>query len=104
MACRGAGHRAAHAAERRVSPRDILVGRQAITARPPGSLLALDADGTDVLVAERLLRESAAPADPTLAARLLREALGLWRGRPLGDLAGLPRLEEQRTCGGRATG
>lgn len=75
--------------------RGILGGRQAITARPPGYQLALDDDGTDVLVAERLLRESAAHADPALAARVLREALGLWRGRPLGDLAGLPWLEEQ---------
>jgi DNA-binding SARP family transcriptional activator/tetratricopeptide (TPR) repeat protein len=75
--------------------RGILGGRQAITARPPGYLLALDEDGTDVLTAERLLRESAAHGDPALAARVLREALGLWRGRPLGDLAGLPWLEEQ---------
>jgi DNA-binding SARP family transcriptional activator/tetratricopeptide (TPR) repeat protein len=75
--------------------RGILGGRQAITARPPGYQLALDDDGTDVLVAERLLRDAAAHADPALAARVLREALGLWRGRPLGDLAGLPWLEEQ---------
>src|SRR5215468_494161 len=75
--------------------RGILGGRQVITARPPGYLLALAEDGTDVLVAERLLRESAAHADPAHAARVLREALGLWRGRPLGDLAGLPWLEEQ---------
>jgi DNA-binding SARP family transcriptional activator len=75
--------------------RGVLGGRQAITARPPGYLLALTEDGTDVLVAERLLRESAQYADPALAARALRDALGLWRGSPLGDLAGLPWLEEQ---------
>ena len=33
--------------------------------------------------------------DPGEGVRHLREALGLWRGRPLADLAGLVKLEEE---------
>ena len=72
-----------------------VLGKAAIVARPPGYLLDLGDDGTDALLAERLLRQAAQSADPVRAAADLREALALWRGRPLADLAGLAWLEQQ---------
>lgn len=52
----------------------------------PGYVLRLEVDQLDVRRFERLL-EDAAAADPSAAAGLLREALGLWRGSALADLA-----------------
>src|SRR5690242_18657621 len=72
-----------------------VLGKAAIVARAPGYLLDLGDDGTDVLLAERLLRQDAQSADPGRRAADLREALALWRGRPLADLAGLAWLEQQ---------
>ena len=72
-----------------------VLGKAAIVARPPGYLLDLGDDGTDVLLAERLLRQGVQSADPARAVADLREALALWRGRPLADLAGLAWLEQQ---------
>jgi DNA-binding SARP family transcriptional activator/tetratricopeptide (TPR) repeat protein len=72
-----------------------VLGKAAIVARPPGYLLDLGEDGTDVQLAERLLRQGAQSADPGRAAADLREALALWRGRPLADLAGLAWIEQQ---------
>jgi DNA-binding SARP family transcriptional activator len=72
-----------------------VLGKAAIVARPPGYLLDLGDDGTDALLAERLLRQAGQSADPVRAAADLREALALWRGRPLADLAGLAWLEQQ---------
>ncbi len=46
-------------------------------------------------MAERLLRQAAQSADPIRGAKHLREALALWRGRPLADVAGLAWLEGQ---------
>jgi DNA-binding SARP family transcriptional activator len=75
--------------------RKVLGSKAAILARPPGYVLALGDDGTDVRLAERLLRQGTRAADPVQGARELREALGLWRGRPLADVAELAWLEEQ---------
>jgi DNA-binding SARP family transcriptional activator len=75
--------------------RTVLGSKAAILARAPGYLLDLGEDGTDVLLAERLLRQGTQSADPVLGARHLQGALALWRGRPLADLAGLAWLEEQ---------
>jgi DNA-binding SARP family transcriptional activator/tetratricopeptide (TPR) repeat protein len=75
--------------------RNVLGSKGAIVARPPGYLLDLGDDGTDVQRAERLLRQGTESADPAEGARHLREALALWRGRPLADLAGSVWLEEQ---------
>ena len=72
-----------------------VLGKAAIVARPPGYLLDLGDDGTDVQLAERLLRQGTQSPDPVRAAADLREALALWRGRPLADLAGLAWLEQQ---------
>ena len=75
--------------------RRVLGSKAVIRARPPGYALELGGDGTDVQVAERLLRRGRESADPVDGARHLQGALALWRGPPLADLAGLPWLEEQ---------
>jgi DNA-binding SARP family transcriptional activator len=74
--------------------RQVLGSRDAIVARPPGYLLNPGRTDTDVAVAERLIREGAQVADRAHE-RQLRDALALWRGRPLSDVAGLPWLEGQ---------
>src|SRR3954470_20313043 len=73
-----------------------------IATRAPGYLLRVDRDELDVYCFERLVNE-ADEAEPAEAAAKLREALGLWRGAPLGDLAyasfaqpAIRRLEELR--------
>jgi DNA-binding SARP family transcriptional activator len=61
-----------------------------LVTRPGGYVLALDLEQLDCARFERLAadgRERLAAGDPTRAASLLREALGLWRGPPLADLA-----------------
>jgi DNA-binding SARP family transcriptional activator/tetratricopeptide (TPR) repeat protein len=75
--------------------RRVLGGKAAILRRAPGYVLNLGDDATDVQVARRLLRQGVRSADPAGGAAHLREALALWRGRPLADVAGLPWLEEQ---------
>src|SRR5690348_1155055 len=75
--------------------RGVLGSRDAILARSPGYLLNLGGDGTDARAAERLLRQGKQAADPAQGARDLQEALALWRGRPLADVAGSAWLEEQ---------
>ena len=67
--------------------RGALRTRAAILARPPGYLLDLGADGTDVQAAERLLRKAEQSASPAEAAAHLRDALALWRGQPLADVS-----------------
>src|SRR5215469_8006599 len=75
--------------------RTALGSRGAILARPPGYVLDLGDDHTDVQLAERLLQQGTESADPVSGARHLQAALALWRGEPLADVAGLPWLEEQ---------
>jgi class 3 adenylate cyclase len=67
-----------------------------------GYVLSLDRDQLDLHRFERLVREAAA-AEPPAAAEKLSEALALWRGPPLADLAyesfaqtAIGRLEELR--------
>jgi DNA-binding SARP family transcriptional activator len=77
-----------------------------IVTDPAGYRLQVPADVVDARLAERLIaegREAAAAGDPATAARLLREALGLWRGRALAEFSDRPfaqaeaaRLEELR--------
>ncbi len=82
------------------------LGDDLIATRPPGYLLRL---GEDELDAERFRRmaadghELAATGDHERADALYREALALWRGRPLADVAfesfarsEVERLEEER--------
>jgi DNA-binding SARP family transcriptional activator len=79
-----------------------LLGPDALLTRPPGYLLAVAADQLDFGRFERLLREGRT-ADGPERARLLGEALALWRGPALADseletfaLGEAQRLEELR--------
>ena len=74
--------------------RQVLGSRDAIVARPPGYLLDPGRVDTDVAAAERLVRQGVKPASHAREQQL-RDALALWRGRPLSDVAGLPWLQEQ---------
>jgi DNA-binding SARP family transcriptional activator/WD40 repeat protein len=77
-----------------------------LVTRPGGYLLELERQQLDAAIFERLLEEGRAmlaAGDPATAAARLREALALWRGPPLADLASLDfvapevrRLEELR--------
>src|SRR5215469_1137165 len=75
--------------------RGVLGTKDAILARRPGYVLELPGDGTDVRVAERLLEQAKRPAGSADAVRYLRDALALWRGRPLADVAELAWLSDQ---------
>lgn len=65
---------------RKVLPPDVLV------TKPPGYRLQIDPEQLDLARFERLVAR-ARPLEPEQRAGLLREALGLWRGAPLADLA-----------------
>ncbi|MFC0626029.1 AfsR/SARP family transcriptional regulator [Kribbella deserti] len=65
-----------------------------IVSAVPGYRLDLGEDSTDVQVAERLLAEADATADPAIAGERLRAALELWRSRPLADVRGHPWFEQ----------
>ena len=76
--------------------RDALGDKTAIVARPPGYLLDLGADGTDVRMAERLFQAGSQTDDLIGKVRILRTALALWRGQPLADVAGSGGWLEQQ--------
>jgi DNA-binding SARP family transcriptional activator/class 3 adenylate cyclase len=77
-----------------------------LRTQPPGYLLDLAGHTFDLVRFERLAtegRDALAAGDPAGAAAALRQALSLWRGPVLGDVAAelglqgpLARLEEQR--------
>jgi DNA-binding SARP family transcriptional activator len=78
------------------------LGEGMIVTRPPGYLVRVDGEALDLRRFERLVAE-AQNSEPGDAARLLHEALGLWRGPPLADFAleefaqaEIARLEELR--------
>jgi len=82
--------------------RKTLAPHDAILTQEPGYLIRIENDELDLHRFERL-REAATTAPPDQAAQLLREALALWRGAPLADLAQeefaqaeIRRLEELR--------
>jgi DNA-binding SARP family transcriptional activator len=62
------------------------LGSDRLVTRPPGYTLHVGSEELDVARFQTLL-DASRGADPADAARLLREALALWRGRPLADLA-----------------
>ncbi|MFD0310426.1 BTAD domain-containing putative transcriptional regulator [Streptomyces sp. NPDC127119] len=68
------------------------LGKAAVTSEPGGYRLAATPEDVDLFVFERLVTEGRtlldanADADPESAARILREALALWRGPALADL------------------
>ena len=79
-----------------------------IVTQPPGYVIRLEPDQLDVTRFERLrasAREALADNDPERASATLREALALWRGPPLADVAyesfaqaEIGRLEELRVA------
>jgi DNA-binding SARP family transcriptional activator len=92
---------AANALQFHVSQLRKLLGGVLVT-QEPGYLVRVDPDELDLLRFERLVAE-AVGAEAARAGRLLREALGLWRGEPLPDLtddatsqAEIQRLEAAR--------
>jgi DNA-binding SARP family transcriptional activator len=94
---------AANALQYHVSQlRKALAPREAIVTQEPGYAIRIGPDELDLLRFEALVEE-AQHAAPELAAQRLREALELWRGPALADLANesfaqseIPRLEELR--------
>jgi DNA-binding SARP family transcriptional activator len=60
-----------------------------VVTRPPGYLLRVEPGELDLDRFGRLVEEARA-SEPREAAALLHEALALWRGDPLADLAGEP--------------
>ena len=66
--------------------RKLLGGSEVIVTQEPGYLIRVEPDQVDLLRFERLVAE-AVGAEADQASRLLREALELWRGKPLADLA-----------------
>jgi DNA-binding SARP family transcriptional activator len=82
--------------------RKLLGAPEIIVTREPGYLIRVAPSEFDLLRFERLVEE-AEEAQPERAMSLLRDALDLWRGPPLADLADLSfaepeirRLEELR--------
>ena len=94
---------AANALQYHVSQlRKALAPHEVIVTQEPGYVIRVGSNELDLLRFEQLLEE-AQGAPPELAARLLQEALDLWRGPPLADLADesfaqaeILRLEELR--------
>jgi len=81
------------------------VAPELIVTRPPGYVLGLDRDSVDAHRFERLARAAREAGPPEERAAGLREALALWRGPPLADLAfesfaqaEIARLEELRAA------
>jgi DNA-binding SARP family transcriptional activator len=79
-----------------------LLGAETLVTKPPGYALRIEPDQLDAQRFERLLSE-AREADAGERASKLRDALALWRGPPLADLAfeafaqgEIRRLEELR--------
>ena len=60
---------ASNSLQSHISALRALLGRDAIVTRPPGYVLELGPDGTDVQAAERLLRRGTAAAEPAQAVR-----------------------------------
>lgn len=78
-------------------------GRELLVSRSPGYLLDVADGAVDAQVFQELVRRARAATDDTTRAGLLAEALALWRGPGLADLADhdfaripVVRLEEQR--------
>ena len=79
--------RAANALQYHVSQlRKSLAPHEVIVTQEPGYLIRVGPDELDLLRFELLVEESR-QVEPELAAQRLREALDLWRGPPLADLA-----------------
>jgi DNA-binding SARP family transcriptional activator/Tfp pilus assembly protein PilF len=86
---------------RLLAPADQPGADQPLLTRPPGYLLRVERDRLDLTRFEDLARrgrEALASGRPAAAGQLLGEAINLWRGAPLADVA----VEElRRTAGTR---
>jgi len=71
------------------------LGAERIETRSPGYVLRTVPGEVDLERFERLLAD-ARSSDPSRRSDLLREALGLWRGDPFGDLDSAPFFEDER--------
>jgi DNA-binding SARP family transcriptional activator len=67
--------------------RKVIGDGASIVTQEPGYLIRIDPDQLDLLRFERLVTEAERAEDPASASRLLGEALGLWRGEALAELA-----------------
>ena len=70
------------------------IGRDRIQSLAPGYRLRLDHPELDVTRFDALMRDAkkALPVDPNIAVGMVDDALGLWRGPALADLADQPSL------------
>lgn len=68
------------------------LGPETIETRPPGYRIRLATEQLDLAQLRRLVDEARA-SDPSRRARVLGEALALWRGEPLAELAYEPFAE-----------
>ncbi|SEG89993.1 DNA-binding transcriptional activator of the SARP family [Thermomonospora echinospora] len=73
--------------------RRLLGTAEAVMARPPGYVLG--ALTTDLRLAEELIERGRGPGEPAERLAALEQALALWRGRSLADVAGLPWFEQE---------
>ncbi len=87
----------------RVSQLRRAIGRELVVHGPSGYLLRIDGNALDAARFEGLVRRARGLGDPQARTNLLTEALALWRGPALADVADEPfaraavmRLEEQR--------
>src|SRR3954469_6443111 len=74
--------------------RKVLGNGASIVTQEPGYLIRIDPDQLDLLRFERFVA-AAEGVDAAQASRLLTEALELWRGEPLADLAGNPSWQAE---------
>jgi predicted ATPase/DNA-binding SARP family transcriptional activator len=72
---------------RKALPRPPDAGGDLLVTRSPGYELRLGPDQLDLHRFERLVAEARAATDPATTADKLHQALDLWRGPPLADLA-----------------
>jgi DNA-binding SARP family transcriptional activator/class 3 adenylate cyclase/ABC-type glycerol-3-phosphate transport system substrate-binding protein len=100
-------HAARNTIQSYVSHLRAALGADQIEGKTPGYVFHAEPDELDVLRFEQLLRRSRRqlPTEPREAVATIDEALELWRGSPLSDLADSPsltgeiaRLQELRTA------
>ena len=74
------------------------IGKERIEGRPPGYVLLVGPDELDATRFDRLLRDAKRilPADPTHALVTIDDALRLWRGPALADVASRPGISRGR--------
>src|SRR5262249_2833239 len=75
--------------------RGVMGTKTAILARPPGYVLELPGEGTDVQLAERLLERGTQSADPAGAVRRLEDGRAWGGGRRLADVGDVAWLSGQ---------